>query len=85
MKNTKRRFFLPVVVFLSIIGLGYFWGCKTEATLENQTPTAEYESTANSLAGQSFYRLGTSDDWRDMHHEGKGNLRLKAFTKNRAQ
>ena len=55
-----------------------------ESTLPDQTPTAVYESTANSLAGQSFYRQGTSDDWRDMYYEGKGNLRLKAFTKNRA-
>ena len=54
-----------------------------ESTLPDQTPTAVYESTANSLAGQSFYRQGTSGDWRDMYYEGKGNLRLKAFTKNR--
>ena len=57
----------------------------TYETETNHTPTAEYESTANSLAGQSFYRQGTNDNWRDMYHEGKGNLRLKAFTKNRAQ
>ncbi|MBO5691800.1 MAG: hypothetical protein J6R96_08095, partial [Spirochaetaceae bacterium] len=55
----------------------------TYETEPNHTPTALYESTANSLAGQSFYRLGTSDEWRDMYYEGKGNLRLKAFTKNR--
>lgn len=57
----------------------------TYETEPNHTPTALYESTANSLVGQSFYRQGTSDNWRDMYHEGKGNLRLKAFTKNRAQ
>lgn len=56
-----------------------------ESTLPDQTPTAVYESTANSLAGQSFYRQGISGEWRDMYQEGKGNLRLKAFTKNRAQ
>lgn len=54
-----------------------------ESTLPDQTPTAVYESTANSLAGQSFYSQGTSGDWRDMYYEGKGNLRLKAFTQNR--
>ena len=52
-----------------------------ESTLPDQTPTAVYEPTANSLAGQSFYRQGTSGDWRDMYYEGKGNLRLKAFAK----
>lgn len=57
----------------------------TYETEPNHTPTALYESTANSLAGQSFYRLGTSGVWRDLHDERRGNLRLKAFTKNRAQ
>ncbi len=55
----------------------------TYETEPNHSPTALYESTANSLAGQSFYRLGTTGVWRDLHDERRGNLRLKAFTKNR--
>lgn len=50
---------------------------------EGETPSAEYESAKNTLPGQSFYRLNSSYEWNDMHAEGKGNLRLKVFTKNR--
>ena len=50
---------------------------------EGETPSAEYESAKNILPGQSFYRLNSSYDWNDMYTEGKGNLRLKVFTKNR--
>lgn len=47
-----------------------------------QSSAIEYESIKNSEAGQSFYRTGGSSVWKDMHTEGLGNLRLKAFTKN---
>lgn len=57
--------------------------------LNGKTPTAVYETTKNSNPGESFFRLGTSGEWKDMYYhldnDGKvqcGNHRLKAFTKN---
>ncbi|MBO5690334.1 MAG: hypothetical protein J6R96_00550, partial [Spirochaetaceae bacterium] len=51
MKNTKRRFFLLVVVVLSIIGLGYFLGCKTETTLDLPQQKTPQEDTKPNSSG----------------------------------
>lgn len=54
----------------------------TFTTNPGQNPTVEYEENGVSLVGQSFYRIGKSGDWTDMHSCGYGNIRIKAFTKN---
>ncbi len=57
---------------------------KYDTGTEDIVPMAEHDGFKEGTArGQSFYRLGQVNPWKDMYDRAQpGNFRIKAFTKN---